>query len=247
MEVQLERCSRSDRWVKDISAIVEELQREFTEVDSIWLYGSDTVDIVPVKYIQSSRELIVFKKEHLYPTFYKEALKVFCFFSDTYYITHDNYYNFLEKVGRLQTKALSTYGFSYVNLISDLMDIFVMCTLSGKYAKSIKKFKLDKNVLQVLYKEINRTYKIFNTNPYLSLNAACIKSLIENFYGITGNIVLPDYQSARISLTRVEGLVKQSVVSRGYHASFALAEQFYNLASVFINSSIHNVEKVKKF
>ncbi|HEA29157.1 MAG TPA: hypothetical protein ENH91_04065 [Leeuwenhoekiella sp.] len=244
MNIITKNCRERDRWVQKLIPVLEELQHTYTELSSVHFYGGDIHNAVPIRYLQPERELVIFKREGITANSYREMMKVFCFYSDAYYVTHNNYATLIKQVGRLQTISLQSSSFKYVNLLSDLMDTFIVCMLSGKYMNSFKRFDADTEILRILEAPINTAYSQFDSNPFYSLSAAYAKSMLEHFCKVPLNIQLPSYQSAQIILPKAEELLKLAVTSVGERASYSVTELFYHTASVFIDSTIHNAQKI---
>jgi len=124
------------------------------------------------------------------------------------------------------------------------MDSFVCCALSGKHVLSTKRLDVDVNVLSKAVPRLNEALARFHHDPFSSLNATCIKTLLVEYCNVEDQFIMPSYQSARLALNVAETLLKHAIVVTGDQETSNVAEKFFNFASVFINSQIHNKNKL---
>ena len=239
---EYQECDENDEWIVPIVSALKEmaLDRNFAPFKLATFLDDDCNDILPVRFIQPIRTLIVFHRQSFTVDAYKECIKLFAYSVDAYYITHQNYYTFLDSIKGLQA---SMHGSPFhIAIISDLMDVFYTTVMSGKYAIRIKGEKTNEASLGIMSEDIREAYRGFTTNPFLALGAACVNTVLKNFYEVDFGITAPEYQSARIVLQRVEEIVKDAVTSIGSSATYELAFRFFGIANVFINSDVSDIK-----
>lgn len=237
-------CDANQTWVKEVKKVMNELSQIHRGFNTVVWSGTDGIEVIPLKFVQYQNGLILYKRDNISTKCYGMLIKLFAVFVDDYYHTNGNYYRFLNNLGKMQNiRGKSPTSFAFV---ADMLDTFYSVVMSGKFADRNKNVKINGSDLVDIVPDIQRGYDSFTTTPFLSIESACIYSVLKKFYGMDFKIRKPNYQSAKLILNRIEDIVAQAVISVGDSDTFRHAKRFFNIAMTYLDTSIADIQKKQK-
>jgi len=232
-------CNERNQWIKDIKTVLSPLFVEFGELRKVIWKTAQNEGILPLKFSQYEKGIVIWQDNNFSLEGYEELLKTFAFYPHIYYRNHENYYGLLSGISRLQGMRIrSSPIYLYVG---DLLDTFYMSVMSAKYSHRNQQLSLNELVLDPLLQRINSGYNSFHINPFVSLESACVYSALKNFFGLEFEVERPTRQDSRLILEKVESLVKKAIAVVGATKTLRNATRFYNIASLYLDSSINSL------
>lgn len=233
------RCKETDKWVKDIDNYIERLSGEFSPLNNIVYSGVNALDLLPIKFIQYNRTLLIWKRDSFPREAYLEIVRIFVFFVDDYYRNHQRgYKSFLSNIARLQTqtkqKELSPF-------LLDIIDSAYMFIMAGKYADRHKDMKIDSEALTILGERMQEAYDRFHIDPFEAIQASILNRIFIDFFGVDFELEVNDDQLSKLVLKRIGSISARATKSVGHTETYIEFLKLYNFVTPFVESSINDL------
>jgi len=239
-EVYYRNCDESDKWISEIDHHITKLNDRFNPLSTIIYSGVNALDLLPIKFIQHNRSLLIWKRDSYPDETYAEIIKLFALFPDDYYQTHRRgYKSLLKKFARLQTKIETNQISEYIH---DILDAFYMFIMSGKYADRHKGICINSEILGPVVEDMQVAYDNFYKDPFEGIQAKILHIVLETFYGVELKLSRPEDQLTKGALEKIGEIWIKSTESVGHINTHAEFVNIYNFVAPFLDSSVNDLK-----
>ena len=232
-------CNERHPWIKEMKKILSPLFRKYRHFSQIIWRLTDSKEILPIRFLQyDGGILLIYKRDYYTFDLYREIMRIFAFQPDLYYRQHQNYSGFLEGIASIQSQNANIV----MNACLDIVDMYYMCTMAGKYADRFKEDAvINREVIGELLQDIQEGYNAFIKKPFFAIESALVFAVLKHFYKCKMDIKYPKYQSGNIILHRVEDLTKKSALAFGHQETLKSTNKFFGIATAYLNTSVNDI------